>query len=76
VQKIIKGESSMNIPSSDVTHDPIPTFGFPGPAETGIEDLVVNSVLWIKLGVEAIGVLVMGVIQSDASRIIRHDVLI
>ena len=51
----------MNIPSIDVTHDSILTLGFPGPAETGIEDLVVNSVLWIKLGVEAIGVLVIGI---------------
>ncbi|HRY15274.1 MAG: DUF1622 domain-containing protein [Candidatus Competibacteraceae bacterium] len=50
----------MNIPSINIAHDPLPSIGFPGPAETGIEDLVVNSVFWIKLGVEAIGVLVIG----------------
>jgi uncharacterized membrane protein len=51
----------MNIPSISVAHDPVHAISFYGPAETGIEDLVVNSVLWIKLGVEAIGALVIGI---------------
>lgn len=40
--------------------DTVHVVGFPGPAETGIEELIVNGVLWIKLGVEAIGALVIG----------------
>jgi uncharacterized membrane protein len=31
----------------------------PAPAETGAEDLVVNAVLWLKLGIEAMGALVI-----------------
>lgn len=50
----------MNIEWMSVAHDPVHTVGLWGPAETGIEELIVNGVLWIKLGVEAIGALVIG----------------
>lgn len=42
-------------------HDPIHAAGFAGPAAFGIEDGVINAVLWLKLGVEAIGALVIGI---------------
>ena len=32
----------------------------PPPSDVGIEDVVVTAVLWLKLGVEAIGALVIG----------------
>lgn len=31
----------------------------PPPAETGAEELIVNAVLWLKLGIEAMGALVI-----------------
>lgn len=31
----------------------------PAPAETGAEELIVNAVLWLKLGIEAMGALVI-----------------
>jgi uncharacterized membrane protein len=31
------------------------------PAEAGVEEIVANLVLWLKLGIEAIGALVIGV---------------
>ena len=42
-------------------HDLIHAAGFAGPAAFGIEDGVINAVLWLKLGVEAIGALVIGI---------------
>jgi uncharacterized membrane protein len=33
----------------------------PPPSEVGVEDAVVNAVLWIKLAVEAIGAVVIGI---------------
>ena len=42
-------------------HDPVHAAGFAGPAALGIEDGVINAVLWLKLGVEAIGALVIGI---------------
>lgn len=35
--------------------------GLPDPAELGIEDWVVSAVLWLKLGVEATGAVVIGI---------------
>ena len=35
--------------------------GLPDPAELGIEEWVINAVLWLKLGVEAMGALVIGI---------------
>jgi uncharacterized membrane protein len=35
--------------------------GLPDPAEIGIEEWVSNAVLWLKLGVEAMGALVIGI---------------
>jgi uncharacterized membrane protein len=35
--------------------------GLPDPAEIGIEEWVINAVLWLKLGVEAMGALVIGI---------------
>ena len=32
----------------------------PAPIDVGVEEVLVNAVLWIKLGVEAIGALVIG----------------
>jgi len=42
-------------------HDPVHAAGFAGPAEAGIEEWVINAVLWLKLGVEAVGALVIGI---------------
>jgi uncharacterized membrane protein len=33
----------------------------PPPSEVGVEEIIVNLVLWLKLGVEAIGAAVIGV---------------
>ena len=33
----------------------------PAPSDVGIEEVVVNAVLWLKLGVEAIGALFIGI---------------
>lgn len=35
--------------------------GLPDPAALGVEEWVINAVLWLKLGVEAMGALVIGV---------------
>lgn len=35
--------------------------GLPDPAEIGVEEWVINAVLWLKLGVEAMGALVIGI---------------
>ena len=42
-------------------HDPTHAAGFAGPAALGIEEGMINTVLWLKLGVEAIGALVIGI---------------
>jgi uncharacterized membrane protein len=49
------------------THGLVHAVGLAGPAEAGIEELVINAVLWLKLGVEAIGALVIGVGVITAS---------
>jgi uncharacterized membrane protein len=41
--------------------DHVKGFGLPDPAELGIEEWVVSAVLWLKLGVEAIGAMIIGV---------------
>lgn len=33
----------------------------PNPAELGVEDWILNAVLWLKLGVEAMGALIIGI---------------
>jgi len=35
--------------------------GLPDPAALGVEEWVINAVLWLKLGIEAIGALVIGI---------------
>ncbi|MCM3903381.1 MAG: DUF1622 domain-containing protein [Pyrinomonadaceae bacterium] len=34
--------------------------GFPSPLEVGVEDIVVNLILWLKLAAELTGVLIIG----------------
>jgi len=41
--------------------DHVKGVGLPDPAEIGIEEWVVSAVLWLKLGVEAIGAMIIGV---------------
>ena len=40
----------------------------PSPAEAGVEEIVVNLVLWLKLGIEALGALVIAVGALMAAR--------
>lgn len=46
--------------ASDPLH-PASRPGLPSPAELGIEDWLINAVLWLKLAVEAAGALVIGI---------------
>jgi uncharacterized membrane protein len=47
--------------TSESLHDPVQLVSFFGPSEAGIEELVINGVLWFKLCVETIGALVIGI---------------
>ncbi len=38
-----------------------PGVWLPNPAELGVEDWILNAVLWLKLGVEAMGALIIGI---------------
>lgn len=49
------------------THDLVHAVGLADPAKAGIEELVISAVLWLKLGVEAIGALVIGIGVITAS---------
>jgi uncharacterized membrane protein len=44
----------------------------PPPSEVGVEDAIVNSVLWLKLAVEAVGALVIGIgVVAAGSQFVR-----
>ena len=44
----------------------------PSPAELGVEDVVANLALWLKLGIEAIGALIIGIGMIIATSRFAH----